>query len=133
MLKVSPRKGVVRFGKKGKLSPRYVGPFEIVERIGTVAYRLHLPEEMSGIHDVFHISNLRKCLADETLAMPLRDVEIDKNLKFVEQPLQIEDFKTKSLKRRTLKLVKVRWNSQRGPEFTWELESEMKRKYPHLF
>ena len=82
---------------------------------------------------MFHISNLRKCLADETLTMPLRDVEINENLKFVEQLLQIEDFKTKNLKRHTLKLVKVRWNAQRGPEFTWELESEMRKKYPHLF
>ncbi|XP_076933094.1 uncharacterized protein LOC143598882 [Bidens hawaiensis] len=133
LLKVSPWKGVVRFEKKGKLSPRFVGPFEVLERIGTVAYRLRLPEEMKGIHDVFHVSNLRKCLADETLAMPLKDVEINENLKFVQQSLQVEDFQVKKLKRRKLKLVKIRWNSQRGPEFTWELESEMRKKYPHLF
>ncbi|KAK1410455.1 hypothetical protein QVD17_36992 [Tagetes erecta] len=102
LLKVSPWKGVVRFGKKGKLSPRFIGPFEILERIGTVAYRLRLPEEMSGVHDVFHVSNLRKCLADETLAMPLKDVHIDKKLKFIEQPLQIEDRQEKRLKRKRL-------------------------------
>jgi hypothetical protein len=91
LLKVSPWKGVVRFGKKGKLSPRFVGPFKILKRIGPVAYQLELPEEMSGIHDVFHVSNLRKCLADESLVMPLQDVEVNEKLKFVEQPLQIED------------------------------------------
>ncbi|KAK1419615.1 hypothetical protein QVD17_28835 [Tagetes erecta] len=133
LLKVSPWKGVVRFGKKGKLSPRFVGPFKITKKVGKVAYQLELPEEMNGIHDVFHVSNLRKCLSDETLKMPLQDVEINEQLKFVEQPLQIEDRQTKKLKRKKLELVKVKWNSRRGPEYTWELESEMKRKYPQLF
>ena len=133
LLKVSPWKGVVRFGKEGKLSPRFVGPFKILERIGPVAYRLELPEEMKGIHDVFHVSNLRKCLADETLAMPLKDVKINEKLKFVEQPIRVEDSMIKFLKHKRLKLVKVRWDSRRGPEYTWELESEMKKKYPHLF
>ncbi|XP_076955217.1 uncharacterized protein LOC143629966 [Bidens hawaiensis] len=91
LLKVSPWKGVVRFGKKGKLSPRFVGPFKILERIGPVAYRLELPDETKGIHDVFHVSDLRKCLADETLAIPLKYVKINEKLKFVEQPIQIED------------------------------------------
>ncbi|XP_076960632.1 uncharacterized protein LOC143637047 [Bidens hawaiensis] len=133
LLKVSPWKGVVHFGKKGKLSPRFVRPFKIVERIGPVAYRLELPGEMQGIHDVFHVSNLRKCLADETLAMPLKDVQVNEKPKFVEESIRIEDSQTKFLKCKRLKLVKVRWNSRRGPKFTWELESEMKRKYPHLF
>ncbi|XP_076954475.1 uncharacterized protein LOC143628917 [Bidens hawaiensis] len=133
LLKVSPWKGVVHFGNKGKLSPRFVGSFKIIERIGPVAYYLELPDEMQGIHDMFHVSNLRKCLADETLAMPLKDVQVNEKLKFMEEPIQIEDSQTKFLKRKRLKLVKVIWNSQRGPEFTWELESEMKRKYPHLF
>ncbi|KAI3808911.1 hypothetical protein L1987_24874 [Smallanthus sonchifolius] len=91
LLKVSLWKGVVRFGKKRKLSPRFVGPFKILERIGPVAYRLELLIEMNGVHDVFHVSNLRKCLADETLAIPLQDVVMDERLKFVEQPLQIEE------------------------------------------
>ncbi|KAK1413557.1 hypothetical protein QVD17_35332 [Tagetes erecta] len=133
LLKVSPWKGVIRFGKKGKLSPRFVGPFKIVKRVGPVAYQLELPEEMSGIHDVFHVSNLRKCLADETLVMPLQDVKVNEKLKFVEEPLQIEDRQEKKLKRKKLVLVKVKWKSRRGPEYTWELESEMRKKYPHLF
>ncbi|GKC42777.1 reverse transcriptase domain-containing protein [Tanacetum coccineum] len=133
MLKVSPWKGVVRFGKKGKLAPRYVGPFEILERIGPVAYRLRLPDELSGVHDTFHVSNLKKCLADASLHVPLNDIKIDKTLRFVEKPVEILDRKVKSLKRSRIALVKVRWESKRGPEFTWEREDYMKTKYPELF
>ena len=133
LLKVSPWKGVVRFIKRRKLSPRYIGPFEIIRRIGPVAYQLQLPEEMAGIHDVFHVSNLKKCLADESLVVPLKDIEVNEQLKFVERPLQIEDRKVKNLKHKRLVLVKVKWDSKRGPEYTWELESKMQRKYPHLF
>ncbi|GKB55015.1 reverse transcriptase domain-containing protein [Tanacetum coccineum] len=133
MLKVSPWKGVIRFGKKGKLAPRYVGPFEILERIGPVAYRLRLPEELSGVHDTFHVSNLKKCLADASLHVPLNDIKIDKTLRFVEKPVEILDREVKSLKRSKIALVKVRWESKRGPEFTWEREDFMKTKYPELF
>ncbi|GJY63489.1 putative reverse transcriptase domain-containing protein [Tanacetum coccineum] len=133
MLKVSPWKGVVRFGKKGKLAPRYVGPFEILERIGPVAYRLRLPDELSGVHDTFHVSNLKKCLADASLHVPLNDIKIDKTLRFVEKPVEILDREVKSLKRSRIALVKVRWESKRGPEFTWEREDYMKTKYPELF
>ncbi|GJT99092.1 reverse transcriptase domain-containing protein [Tanacetum coccineum] len=124
---------VIRFGKKGKLAPRYVGPFEILERIGPVAYRLRLPEELSGVHDTFHVSNLKKCLADASLHVPLDDIKIDKTLRFVEEPVEIMDREVKSLKRSKIALVKVRWNSKRGPEFTWEREDYMKSKYPQLF
>nr|GFA50030.1 putative reverse transcriptase domain-containing protein [Tanacetum cinerariifolium] len=127
-LKVSPRKGVVRFGKRSKGSPRYVGPFEIVERIGPVAYRLRLPKELVGVHDTFHVSNLKKCLADVNLHVPLDKVKVDDKLHFVEEPIGILDRGVKKLKRRWIPIVKVRWNSRRGPEFTWEREDEMKRK-----
>ncbi|GJQ94447.1 hypothetical protein Tco_0005586 [Tanacetum coccineum] len=133
MLKVSPWKGVIRFGKKGKLAPRYVGPFEILERIGPVAYRLRLPEELSGVHDTFHVSNLKKCLADASLHVPLDEIKVDKTLRFVEEPVEIMDREVKSLKRSRILLVKVHWNSKRGPEFTWEREDHMKSKYPQLF
>ncbi|GJV61154.1 putative reverse transcriptase domain-containing protein [Tanacetum coccineum] len=133
MLKVSPWKGVVHFGKKGKLAPRYVGPFEILERIGPVAYRLRLSEELSGVHDTFHVSNLKKCLADASLHVPLDEIKVDKTLRFVEEPVEIMDREIKSLKRSKISLVKVRWNSKRGPEFTWEREDYMKSKYPQLF
>ncbi|GJU74061.1 reverse transcriptase domain-containing protein [Tanacetum coccineum] len=133
MLKVSPWKGVVRFGKKGKLAPRFVGPFEILERIGSVAYRLRLPEELSGVHDTFHVSNLKKCLADANLHVLLDEIKVDKTLRFVEEPLEIMNREVKTLKRSKIPIVKVRWNSKRGPEFTWEREDHMKAKYPQLF
>ncbi|GKB08078.1 putative reverse transcriptase domain-containing protein [Tanacetum coccineum] len=133
MLKVSPWKGVVRFGKKGKLAPRYVGPFEILERIGPVAYRLRLPEELSGVHDTFHVSNLKKCLADASLHVPLNEIKVDKTLRFVEEPVEIMDREIRSLKRSKISLVKVRWDSKHGPKFTWEHKDYMKSKYPQLF
>ncbi|GJW68605.1 putative reverse transcriptase domain-containing protein [Tanacetum coccineum] len=131
--KVTPWKGVVHFGKKGKLAPRYVGPFEILERIGLVAYRLRLPEELSSVHDTFHVSNLKKCLTDANLHVPLDEIKVDKTLRFVEEPIEIMDREIKKLKHRKIALVKVRWNSKRGPEFTWEHEDQMRIRYPQLF
>ncbi|GJY38036.1 putative reverse transcriptase domain-containing protein [Tanacetum coccineum] len=133
LLKVSPWKGVVRFGKKGKLAPRYVGPFEIVECVGPVAYRLKLPQELSCVHDTFHVSNLKKCLAEPDVQVPLDEIEIDENLRFVEEPIEIVERDVKKLKRRRIPLVKVRWNSRQGAEYTWEREDQFQKKYPHLF
>ncbi|GJW28005.1 putative reverse transcriptase domain-containing protein [Tanacetum coccineum] len=128
LLKVSPRKGVVHFGKRSKLSPRYVEPFKIVERVGPIAYQLRLPQELVGVHDTFHVSNLKKYLADVNLHVPLEEVRIDDKLHFIEEPMEIMDREVKKLKKRRIPIVKVRWNSRRGPEFTWEREDEMKRK-----
>ncbi|GJR23515.1 putative reverse transcriptase domain-containing protein [Tanacetum coccineum] len=133
LLKVSPWKGVVRFGKKGKLAPRYVGPFEIVEHVGPVAYRLKLPQELSCVHDTFHVSNLKKCLAEPDVQIPLDEIEIDENLRFVEEPIEIVERDVKKLKRRRIPLVKVRWNSRQGAEYTWEREDQFRKKYPNLF
>ncbi|KAD2392762.1 hypothetical protein E3N88_39739 [Mikania micrantha] len=133
MLKVSPWKGVVRFGAKGKLAPRYVGPFEITQRIRPVAYRLRLPDELSGVHDVFHVSNLKRCLVDESLVIPLEEIQVDEQQHFIEEPVEIMDREVKRLKRSRIPIVKVRSNSKHGPEFTWECEDHMKKKYPHLF
>ncbi|GJS29753.1 hypothetical protein Tco_0490373 [Tanacetum coccineum] len=105
MLKVSPWKGVIRFGKKGKLAPRYVGPFEILERIGHVAYWLRLPKQLSGVHDMFHVSNLKKCLADASLHVLLDEIKVDKTLCFVKEPVEIMDHEVKSLKRSRVLLV----------------------------
>ncbi|GKC59236.1 hypothetical protein Tco_1086834 [Tanacetum coccineum] len=133
LLKVSPWKGVVRFGKKGKLAPRFVGPFEITERIGPLTYRLRLPQELSSVYDTFHVSILMKCFADLTLHVPLEEIQVDARLNFVEEPVEILERELKKLKRSRIPIVKVRWNSKRGLEFTWEREDQMKLKYPHLF
>ncbi|GKD79817.1 putative reverse transcriptase domain-containing protein [Tanacetum coccineum] len=133
MLKVSPWKGVIRFGKRGKLNPRYVGPFEVLEKVGEVSYKLELPEKLSRVHNTFHMSNLKKCYADEPLAVPLDGLHFDDKLQFVEEPVEIIDCEVKRLKRSRIPLIKVRWNSKRGLEFTWEREDQFKKKYPHLF
>ncbi|GJW80252.1 hypothetical protein Tco_0144227 [Tanacetum coccineum] len=98
LLKVSPWKGVVRFGKKGKLAPRYVGPFKIVESVGPVAYQLKLPQELNYVHDMFHVSNLKKCLAEPDVQVPLDEIEIDENLRFVKEPIEIVERDVKKLK-----------------------------------
>ncbi|GKA85693.1 hypothetical protein Tco_0807347 [Tanacetum coccineum] len=133
MLKVSPWKGVIRFGKRGKLNPRYIGPFKIIAKVGTVAYRLELPEKLSRVHSTFHVSKLKKCMADEPLAIPLDEIQVDDKLNFIEEPVEIMDREVKRLKQSRIPIVKVRWNSRRGPEFTWEREDQMQKKYPHLF
>ncbi|XP_071691845.1 uncharacterized protein [Rutidosis leptorrhynchoides] len=124
---------VIRIGKRGKLSPRYVGPFEVIERIGSVAYRLKLPQELYGIHNAFHVSNLKKCLSDENLVIPLEELSIDDKLHFVEEPVEVLDREVKTLKHSRIPIVKVRWNARRGPELTWEREDHIRQKYPHLF
>nr|GFC38245.1 putative reverse transcriptase domain-containing protein [Tanacetum cinerariifolium] len=133
MLKVLPWKGVVRFGKRGKLNPRYVGPFKVLERVGDVAYKLDLLEELSRVHNTFHVSNLKKCHADKPLVVPLDGLHVDDKLHFVEEPVEIKDREVKRLKQIRIPLGKVRWNSKRGPEFTWEREDQFRKKYPHLF
>ncbi|GKD10678.1 putative reverse transcriptase domain-containing protein [Tanacetum coccineum] len=117
MLKVSPRKGIFRFGKRGKLNPRYIGSFKILERIGPVVYKLELPEELSSIHNTFHVSNLKKCLFDESLIIPMKELQLNNKLNFVEELVEIMDREIKQLKRSHIPIVKVRWNSKTGPEF----------------
>ncbi|GJX06410.1 putative reverse transcriptase domain-containing protein [Tanacetum coccineum] len=126
-------KGVIRFGKRGKLSPRYIGPFKIIERIGPVAYKLELPDKLRGIHNTFHVLNLKKCLADENLVITLEEIQLDDKLHFIEEPVEIMDREVKQLKQSQIPIVKVQWNSRRGPEYTWEREDFFKRNYPHLF
>nr|GFB03436.1 putative reverse transcriptase domain-containing protein [Tanacetum cinerariifolium] len=104
MLKVSPWEGVIRFGKRGKLNPHYIGPFKILAKVGTVAYRLKLPEQLSKVHSMFHVSKLKKCMADEPLAIPLDEIQVDDNLNFIEEPVEIMDREVKRLKQSCIRL-----------------------------
>ncbi|GJU66930.1 hypothetical protein Tco_1253189 [Tanacetum coccineum] len=133
MLKVSSWKGVVHFGKRGKLNPRYVGPFKLLEKVRAIAYKLELPQELSRVHNTFHVSNLKKCYVDEPSVVPLDGLHIDDKIHFVEEPIEIMDREVKRLRQSRVPIVKVRRNSRRGPEFTWEREDQFRKKYPHLF
>ena len=133
MLKVSPWKGIIRFGKRGKLEPRFIGPFTVLERIREQAYKLELPQELEGIHNVFHVCYLRKCLADEPSILPLDELRVDEKKRLVEEPVAILDREIKQLRKKRVKLVKVQWKNKHGSDMTWEVEDEMKARYPQLF
>ncbi|KAK8594302.1 hypothetical protein V6N13_126111 [Hibiscus sabdariffa] len=123
----------MRFGKKGKLSPRYIGPYEIVERVGPVAYRLLLPPELERIHDVFHVSMLRKYRSDPSHVMPIEEIELNPDLSYDEEPIEILASDSKVLRGRTIELVKVKWRHQGVEEATWERKEDMMDRYPYLF
>ncbi|KAL0378600.1 UNVERIFIED_CONTAM: Retrovirus-related Pol polyprotein from transposon [Sesamum radiatum] len=132
-LKVSPWKGILRFGRQGKLSPRYIGPYEIIERIGPLAYRLALPMELSQIHDVFHVSMLRRYRSDPSHVIHEPEIEISEELAYVEEPTEILDRSIRKLRNKEIPMVKVRWTHHSPREATWEVEAHMKEKYPYLF
>ncbi|GKC62498.1 hypothetical protein Tco_1095096 [Tanacetum coccineum] len=117
----------------GKLNPCYIGPFKILAKVGTVAYRLKLLEQLNRVHSIFYVSNLKKCFSDEPLAIPLDEIQIDDKLNFIKEPVKIMDREVKQLKKNCIPIMKVRWNSRRGPEFTWERKDQMKKKCPQLF
>jgi hypothetical protein len=135
LLKVSPMKGVRRFGKRGKLAPRYVGPFRISERIGAVSYRLELPQSLSSVHDVFHISMLRKHLRDEEQQQmsDLADLDLQPDISTVELPVRILAREEKQLRNKVIPLVKVQWSRRGVEEASWEREEDMRRDFPDLF
>nr|GEV89844.1 putative reverse transcriptase domain-containing protein [Tanacetum cinerariifolium] len=116
-----------------KLNPRYIGPFKVLAKVGMVAYRLKLPKQLSIVHSTFHVSNLKKCLSDEPLAISLDEVHIDDKLRFVKEPVEVIDREVKRLKQSHIPIIKVQWNSRRGPEFTWEREDQFRKKYRQLF
>ena len=132
-LKLSPWKGVVRFGKRGKLSPRYIGPYEIIERVGSLAYQLALPPELARIHNVFHVSMLRKYIADPSHVLQEQPISLTRDLSYEEEPVQILDRKEQVLRNKTIRLVKVLWRSHQVEEATWESEEQMMQQYPNLF
>ena len=126
-------KEVMRFGKKGKLSPKFIGPYEVTEKVGKVAYRLALPNELGKVHDVFHISQLKRYVPDKSHVLDPEPLDLDENLSYEEKPIEILDSKVRSTRRKDIKMVKVLWANQRTQEATWETEDSMREKYPHLF
>ena len=132
-LKVSPTRGVVRFGLRGKLNPRYIGPFEVLQRIGDVAYRIALPPELPNINNTFHVSVLRQYMSDPTHVIQYAPLELKEDLTYKVVPIGILGKKQKVLRNKVINLVKVEWQNHGEKEATWELETQMRDKYPYLF
>ncbi|XP_052198699.1 uncharacterized protein LOC127805884 [Diospyros lotus] len=128
-----PMKGVRRFGVSGKLSPRYIGPFEILRRVGSLAYELALPPQLAHVHNVFHVSMLRKYVPDPQHVIDYQSLEVSEDVSYKEMPVSILERKEKILRNRSIPLVKVQWQRHSQDEATWELEEEMRRRYPSLF
>lgn len=131
-LKVTPMKGVMRFGKRGKLSPRFLGPFEVLQCFGPAVYQLALPPSMAKIRDVFYVSMLRKYMADPSHILQHETIELNPKVQYEEQPIKILDRREKRLRNKMIPLVKVQWMNHAIEEATWELEDEMRRKFPTL-
>ena len=123
----------MRFGNKGKLSPRYIGPYKILERVGPLAYRLALPPELARIHNVFHVSMLRRYRSDPSHVLRDSEIEVSENLTYVEEPIAIVDHEIRQLRKRAIPMVKVIWKNHDLKEATWETEEKMRRNYPYLF
>ncbi|XP_058075738.1 uncharacterized protein LOC131224218 [Magnolia sinica] len=132
-LKVSPMKGLMRFGTKGKLASRFIGPFEIRECVGAVAYRHALPPQLASVHNVFHVSMLRKYERDASHVIEWQDLELQEDTSYIEKPVQILDYKEHVLRTKTILLVKILWLHHGADEASWESEVEIREKYPHLF
>jgi hypothetical protein len=132
-LKVSPMKGVMQFVKKGKLSPRFVGPFEITQRVGRLAYRIALPPNLVGTHGVFHVSMLRKYIANPDVIVDYEPLEIQEGLTYMEELVKIVDKKEQVLRTKTIPIIKVLWRNHGVKEASWEAEHDMWSRYPYLF
>jgi hypothetical protein len=132
-LKVFPLRGTVRFQVKGKLVPRFVGPYKISRRIGKLAYKLELPEELTGVHPVFHVSQLRKCLRVPDEVVPTDILDIQETLEYKEHPICILGRDTKETRSKTIPMCKVQWSNHTEREATWEKESDLRLNYPYLF
>ena len=132
-MKVAPIKGIMRFRKKGKLSPRHVGPFEILDKVGDVAYRLTLPPSLPNVHNLFHISMLRRYILNPSHVLNYEQLELSQDVSYEKHLVKILDTKEKELRNKKIPLVKVLWKNHKVEEATWEREEEMKTKHPHLF
>ena len=132
-LKVSPIRGTRRFQIRGKLAPRYIGPFKIIKRVGTVAYRLELPEEMSDIHNVFHVSQLKKCLRVPEEQVPTEVMDLQADLQYQERPIKILDVATRQTRQTAVRFCRVHWSHHTKAEATWEREDNLKKEFPYLF
>ena len=132
-IKVSPIRGMRRFKVKGKLSPRFIGLFRITERAGKVAYRLELPNHLADVHDVFHVSQLKKCLRVPTEQLPLEELSVRDNLTYSDYPIKILDTWTHTTRSKVIKMCKVQWSHHSEDEATWEREDELQAEFPHLF
>ncbi|XP_074302612.1 uncharacterized protein LOC141634285 [Silene latifolia] len=133
LLKVSPMRGVMRFGKKGKLSQKFIGPYEILDRVGEVAYRLALPPALDIVHNVFHVSQLRKYVSDPSHILEMENIELDESLSYAEIPKEILDRKVRKTRNGETVLLKVLWSNHNVEEATWEPEEAMRERFPHLF
>jgi hypothetical protein len=129
-LRVSPTRGVQRFSVKGKLAPRYIGPFEILEICGPVAYRLQLPPQLAAIHDIFHVSQLRKCVKLPTEVIDSQTIKIEPDLTYTEHPIRVLDTKERSTRRETIRMFKIQWNHHTKEEAAWETESYLQHNFP---
>jgi hypothetical protein len=129
-LEVSPMKGVSRFGVKGKLAPWYIGPYPILETYVPVAYRLQLPETLSAVHNVFHVSQLKKCLRIPDRTVEVTDVALEPDLTYSEHPIRVLDQKDRIIRRKTLKFYKIEWNQHTEDEATWETQDFLDKKFP---
>eukprot|EP00257_Ricinus_communis_P013549 XP_015571010.1 uncharacterized protein LOC107260805 [Ricinus communis] len=132
-LRVSPWKGIIQFGKQGKLSLRYIGPYEILERVGPLAYRLALPQELSQIHDVFHVSMLRRYRSYPSHIVQESEIQLTEDLSYKEEPVGILDRQVKKLLNKEIPIVKVKWSRHSPKEATWEVEKDMRVQYLYLF
>ena len=131
-LKVSPTKGIRRFEIKEKLSPRYVGPFEILERIGVVAYCLAMPPSLDKLHNIFYVTMLRKCVSDPDQIVELQPLQLENALSYAEHPIKILDVQTRQLRNMTQTFLKIQWSRHSEREATWELQSEMRNYFPYI-
>ena len=129
-LRVSPTKGVQRFGIKGKLAPRYIGPYEIIEECGPVAYRLRLPSQLAAVHNIFHVSQLKKCVRVPTEIVAQQDILVESGFSYAEYPLRIMDQKERGTRRKEVKMYKIQWNHHTEEEATWDIEDYLNRYFP---